>query len=105
MYFDECITKKPKMPLYTLSAFSILVVVSMALALNVNVDKSFAERVPLLPINSTDPQLNKDMSKFYSCIEDTVKNSQSDGKPHYFKNEPTKTEVALCYNEEVANKN
>jgi hypothetical protein len=105
MYFDECITKKSKMPLYTLSAFSILIVVSMALALNVNVDKSFAERVPLLPINSTDPQLNEDMAKFYSCIEDTVENSQSDEEPHYFKDEPTKTEVALCYNEEVANKN
>jgi hypothetical protein len=105
MSFDDCITKKPKMPLYTLSAFSILIVVSMALASNVNVDKSFAERVPLLPINSTDSQLNEDMAKFYSCIEDTVENSQSDEEPHYFKDEPTKTEVALCYNEEVANKN
>jgi len=105
MSFDDCITKKPKMPLYTLSAFSILIVVSMALALNVNVHKSFAERVPLLPINSTDSQLNEDMAKFYSCIEDTVENSQSDEEPHYFNDEPTKTEVALCYNEEVANKN
>ena len=105
MYFDDCITKKLKMPLYTLSAFSILIVVSMALASNVNLDKSFAEKVPLLPINSTDPQLNDDMAKFYSCIEDTVENSESDGEPHYFKDEPTKTEVALCYNEEIANKN
>src|SRR5215212_8792500 len=105
MSFDDCITKKPKMPLYTLSAFSILIVVSIALASNVNVDKSFAERVPLLPINSTDSQLNEDMAKFYSCIEDAVENSQSDEEPHYFKDEPTKTEVALCYNEEVANKN
>jgi hypothetical protein len=105
MSFDEYITKKPKMPLYILSAFSILIVVSMTLASNVNVDKSFAERVPLLPINSTDSQLNEDMAKFYSCIEDTVENSQSDEEPHYFKDEPTKTEVALCYNEEVANKN
>ena len=105
MSFDDCNTKKPKMLLYTLSAFSILIVVSMALALNVNAGKSFADRVSLLPINSTNPQLNEDMAKFYSCIEDTVENSQSDEEPHYFKDEPTKTEVALCYNEEVANKN
>jgi hypothetical protein len=105
MSFDHCITKKPKMLLYTLSAFSILIVVSMVFASNVNVDKSFADRVKLLPINSTNPELNKDMAKFYSCIEDIVDNSESDVEPHYFKDEPTKTEVALCYNEEVANKN
>jgi hypothetical protein len=105
MSFDGCITKKHKMPLYILSAFPVLIVVTMALASNVNLDKSFAEKVPLLPINSTDPQLNDDMAKFYSCIEDTVENSESDEEPHYFKDEPTKTEVALCYNEEIANKN
>jgi hypothetical protein len=105
MSYDGCITKKHKMPLYILIAFPVLIVVTMALASNVNLDKSFAEKVPLLPINSTDPQLNDDMAKFYSCIEDTVENSESDEEPHYFNDEPTKTEVALCYNEEIADKN
>ena len=104
MSFDDCIKKKPKMPLYTLSAFSILIVVSMALASSTEVDKSFAEKVSLLPLNSTDPQLNEDMAQFYSCIEDTVENSESDDEPHYFNDEPTKTEVALCYNDVLANK-
>ena len=99
MSFDDCIKKKPEMPLYTLSAFSILIVVSMALASSTDVDKSFAEKVSLLPLNATDPQLNEDMAEFYSCIEDTVENSESDDEPHYFNDEPTKTEVALCYND------
>ena len=92
------------MPLYTISAFSILIVVSMMLASNINIDKSFADKVSLLPLNSTSSQLNKDMAHFYSCIEESVKNSQSNGEPHYFKEEPTKTEVALCYNDVLANK-
>ena len=44
------------------------------------------------------------MAQFYSCIEESVENSESDGEPHYFKEEPTKTEVALCYNDAVADK-
>lgn len=92
------------MPLYTLSAFSILIVVSMTLASIISIDKSFAAKVSLLPLNSTSSQLNNDMAQFYSCIEESVENSESDGEPHYFKEEPTKTEVALCYNDAIANK-
>jgi hypothetical protein len=104
MSFDDCVKKKPKMPLYTLSAFSILIVVSLALASSTDVDKSFAEKVSLLPLNSTDSQLNKDMAQFYSCIEDTVENSESADEPHYFNDEPTKTEVASCYSDTLAGK-
>jgi hypothetical protein len=71
----------------------------MALASSTDVDKSFAEKVSLLPLNAKDPQLNEDMAQFYSCIEDIVENSESDDEPHYFNDEPTKTEVALCYND------
>lgn len=105
MSFDDCIiTKKTKVPLYALSAFSILIVVGLTLASGINIDKSFADKVSLLPLNSTSSQLNKDMAQFYSCIEESVENSEIDGEPHYFKEEPTKTEVALCYNDAVADK-
>ena len=105
MLFDDCIIiKKTKVPLYALSAFSILIVVSMTLASSINIDKSFAEKVSLLPLNSTSSQLNEDMVQFYSCIEESVENSESDEEPRYFNDEPTKTEVALCYDDAIANK-
>jgi hypothetical protein len=104
MFFDECFIKKTKMPLHIMGAFSILVVVGM-LASNINIEKSFAvEKVALLPLNSDNAKLNADVTQFYKCIKKSVKNSETAQGPTYFNNEPTKTEVALCYKEVLTDK-
>jgi hypothetical protein len=57
-------------------------------------------QVTLIPINTGDPQLDKNLSSFYSCIKKAVKESKPlDTSEHnYFTSEPTKGEVTNCYN-------
>lgn len=98
MFFTKCV-KKTKMPLKLIGAFSILVLVGMLVS-NTGIEKSFAkERVELLPLTSADTELNSNVTQFFSCIEKSVKGSETEQEPSYFNDEPTKTEVALCYND------
>jgi hypothetical protein len=57
-----------------------------------------AATVKMLPINSSNATLVKDLPKFYSCIKKTVKESVNEQTDPYFKDEPTKNEVVGCYN-------
>ncbi|HEX8677181.1 MAG TPA: hypothetical protein VF700_08175 [Segetibacter sp.] len=87
------------MPLKLIGAFSILVLMGMLVS-NTGIDKSFAkEKVALLPLTSPDAELNDNVAQFFSCIEKSIKGSETDKEPRYFNDEPTKTEVALCYND------
>ena len=98
MFFTKCV-KKTKMPLKLMGAFSILVLVGILVS-NTGIEKSFAqEKVPLLPLTSADAELNASVAQFFSCIEKSIKGSETDKEPRYFNDEPTKTEVALCYND------
>ncbi|MBA3749390.1 MAG: hypothetical protein H0X03_00550 [Nitrosopumilus sp.] len=104
MFSKECFIKKTKMPMHIIGAFSILVVVGI-LASNINIEKSFAaEKVALLPLNSDNAELNTDVTQFYKCIKKSVENSETEQEPTYFNDEPTKTEVALCYKEVLTDK-
>ncbi len=87
------------MAMQILGVFSIAIVIGM-LTPNLQIEKSFAaEKVPLQPLNSSDSALNTDMTQFYKCIKDTVKESETSEEPSYFNDEPTKTEMAICYSE------
>ncbi len=91
--------KKTRMTMQIVGVFSIAVVMGMVTP-TMQIEKSFAAaKVPLLPLNSSDSALNSDMAQFYKCIKDTVKGSETAEEPHYFNNEPTKTEMAACYSE------
>jgi len=98
MFFTKCV-KKTKMPLKLIGAFSMLVLAGMLVS-NTGIEKSFAkERVALLPLTSADTELNSKVSQFFSCIEKSIEGSETEQEPRYFNDEPTKTEVALCYND------
>jgi hypothetical protein len=99
MFSTECFTRKTRTPLKVIGAFSILVLAGMLVS-NADIEKSFAkEKVELQPLTSADMELNAEITQFYSCIKKSVKNSETEQEPKYFNNEPTKTEVALCYND------
>ncbi len=99
MFSSVFSTNKTRMTMQIMGAFSIAVVMGM-LTPNMQIEKSFAvEKVPLQTLNSSDSALNTDMTQFYKCIKDTVKESETAEEPSYFNEEPTKTEMAVCYSE------
>jgi hypothetical protein len=98
------VIKKPKISFQVLGVFSILLVISI-MSLNISIEKSFAvEKVTLLPLKSANSKLNTAMNHFYNCIIKSAKSGDSSQLPKFFKNEPTKTEIALCFKEMKANK-
>jgi hypothetical protein len=98
------VIKNTKISFNVLGTCSILLVMSI-LILNINTEKSFAVgKATLLPLNSTNPKLNSDMAHFYNCISKSAKTGDSSHLPKFFKNEPTKTEIALCFKEMKASK-
>jgi hypothetical protein len=98
------IIKNTKISFHVLGTCLILLITS-TLILNINIEKSFAvEKATLLPLNSANPKLNTDMSHFYNCISKSAKTGDSLHLPKFFKNEPTKTEIALCFKEMKASK-
>ena len=100
----NCFIKRTKISFDVRGAFLILLVISI-MALNINVEKSFAsEKATLLPINSINSKLNANINHFYKCIYKSAKNDDPLHLPKFFQNEPTKTEIALCFKEMKANK-
>ena len=74
-------------------------------ASSLNIEKSFAaENVALLPLSSSDSKLNIQMNNFYDCIKKSATSPDSSHLPKFFNNEPTKTEIAICYKEMQASK-
>ncbi len=104
MFSIDCFIKKTEIPFKIFGAFSILIVMSMFIS-NINIEKSFAaENVALLPLSSPDFKLNTEMTHFYDCIKTSAMSPDSSHLPKFFNNEPTKTEIALCYKEMQGNK-
>src|ERR687886_2619039 len=56
---------------------------------------------PLIPINTGNANLDKNIPKFFSCIKKAVKQNV-DVQDSYFKHEPTKDEVIKCYHDVIA---
>ncbi len=104
MFSTNCVIKKTKIPFHVAGTFLILIVMSI-LASSINIEKSFAlDKTVLLPLNSTNSKLNTNVTHFYNCVSKSIQNGDSSQLPKFFKNEPTKTEIALCFKEMQTNK-
>ena len=60
---------------------------------------SWAQAVPLIPVQTGNGTLDQGIPVFYDCIEEIVDESYSEQEPSYFHDEPTKAEVNDCYND------
>ncbi|MDN5847033.1 MAG: MSCRAMM family adhesin SdrC [Candidatus Nitrosocosmicus sp.] len=59
----------------------------------------YGQAVDLIPIQSGNATLDNGLPEFYDCIEDKIDESKGVEEDPYFEDEPTKHEVAMCYNE------
>lgn len=108
MFSKDCFIEKEK-GLCFLGIFSILIVVGIVTS-NINIEKSFAVEKetglqtpttsssdPTATNPTTNPKLNTNLDNFFNCITNSIKKSDSSQLPKFFHNEPTKTEIAICF--------
>ena len=60
---------------------------------------SFGQAVDLIPIQTGNATLDKELPGFYDCIDEKIDESKGVEVDPYFEKEPTKHEVTSCYNE------
>ena len=65
----------------------------------IQVNISYGQAVPLIPIQTGNVTLDKGLPVFYDCIDEKIDNSKGVETDNYFEKEPTKNEVLTCYNE------
>ena len=65
----------------------------------IQVNISYGQAVPLIPIQTGNVTLDKGLPVFYGCIDEKIDNSKGVEEDNYFEKEPTKNEVTSCYNE------
>ena len=65
----------------------------------IQVNISYGQAVPLIPIQTGNVTLDKGLPVFYDCIDEKIDNSKGVEADNYFEKEPTKNEVLTCYNE------
>ena len=65
----------------------------------IQVNISYGQAVPLIPIQTGNSTLDKGLPIFYDCIDEKIDNSKGVEADNYFEKEPTKNEVITCYNE------
>lgn len=85
--------------LITMMLTTVSIILSFGLSQRAN-----AEAVPLIPIDTGNHEIDKKVSNFYDCIEEAVKTNKHSDLPHYFKSEPTKHQVTICYYNTFDNK-
>jgi hypothetical protein len=86
--------------------FTIIILYSSILWLSqLNFGKlhTFAQEVPLIPIQSGNATLDQGLPIFYDCLDDIVDERFSEQEDNYFKHEPRKSEVVECYTEVFVN--
>ena len=76
-----------------------LTVIVMIASSFIQINISYGQAVPLIPIHTGNVTLDKGLPVFYDCIDKKIDNSKGDEKDNYFEKEPTKNEVTTCYNE------
>lgn len=85
---------------HILGIFSIFIVVTIITS-SINIEKSFAvekETAASLPsANSDSSKISTILDNFFNCITNAVKKNGSSQMPKFFNNEPTKTEIAICF--------
>jgi len=87
-----------KKSLFFPTLFVTVTVMIMTTSL-IQINISYGEAVPLIPIHTGNVTLDNGLPVFYDCIDKKIDKSKDDGASGYFDNEPTKYEVTTCYNE------
>jgi hypothetical protein len=77
--------------------FITLTIVMSTSLLQANV--TFGQAVDLIPIQTGNATLDKDLPVFYDCVDEKIDESKGVEVDPYFEKEPTKHEVSTCYNE------
>ena len=96
---NERSIKKIKTSSKILTTFSIIIVVTSLIS-NIPIEKSFAiEKELISPLNPSNSKIKNQVAKFTNCITNILKNGDSSHLPKFFKNEPTKTDIAICFKE------
>jgi hypothetical protein len=75
----------------------------MAFSTNFGKLHTFAQEVPLIPIQSGNATLDQSLPVFYDCLDNIVDERFSEQEDNYFKHEPRKSEVVECYTEVFVN--
>ena len=98
MFYNEHIIKEIKTSSKILSAFSILIVTSILIS-NIDIEKTFAveKESSISPLKPSNSNIKNQVDKFIDCITNTIKNGDSSHLPKFFKDEPTKTDIAICF--------
>src|SRR6476659_4685291 len=86
-----------KKSLFFLTLFVTVILMIATSFIQVNI--SYGEAVPLIPIQTGNATLDKGLPIFYDCIDKKIDNSKGVEEDNYFEKEPTKNEVTTCYNE------
>ena len=86
---------KKSLFLPTLFVSVILMIATSFIQVNI----SYGQAVPLIPIQTGNATLDKGLPIFYDCIDEKIDNSKGVEADNYFEKEPTKNEVTTCYNE------
>src|ERR1044072_8057665 len=89
----DCFKNSLFFPILFVTATVVLAISHMQLNI------SYGEAVPLIPINTGNATLDKGLPVFYDCIDKKIDNSKGDEADSYFDSEPTKNEVTTCYYE------
>jgi hypothetical protein len=76
-----------------------LTVMVMITSSFIQINISYGQAVPLIPIHTGNVTLDKGLPVFYDCIDEKIDNSKGVEEDNYFEKEPTKNEVTTCYNE------
>ncbi len=77
----------------------VLTVIVMIASSFIQINISYGQAVPLIPIHTGNVTLDKGLPPFYDCIDEKIDNSKGVEEDNYFEKEPTKNEVLTCYNE------
>ena len=84
----------------SLFSSTIFVTVILMIATSyIQVNISYGQAVPLIPIQTGNVTLDKGLPVFYDCIDEKIDSSKGVEADNYFEKEPTKNEVTTCYNE------
>ena len=86
-----------KKSLFFTTLFVTVIVMIATSFIQVNI--SYGQAVPLIPIQTGNVTLDKGLPVFYDCIDEKIDNSKGAETDNYFEKEPTKNEVTTCYNE------
>jgi len=78
------------------------IVTSFGLLSSYVVNNAFSQAVPVPKAHTSNTALDKSFPKFFSCLNSAIKSNQHvKGINSYFTHEPTRNEMADCFNKTI----